>query len=142
MKRLHLWSIIQLIFISLVSAVSFYWMVLEPDVLMVKNPEAISVDKTSYNKGDTITYTLEYCKTKSAVVTIYRSLSDSYRINYEPVVTRTPAGCATIKIADMVIPTFIEGDGHVYYIVAELEVQANPLKTQTLSWRSVSFTVN
>lgn len=140
MKNIHFLSILGLCLIGVSFGILGYW-ALEPDVITIKDQEAIRLDKTEYSKGDRITYTLEFCKRKQVPVVIYRSIVDSYRITYQEVVSNLTVGCRTIKAADLVIPEFIVGGGHTYFIDAENEVRVNPLKTQRVHWRSVDFRV-
>jgi hypothetical protein len=116
-----------------------YWAFFPREVLIIKEPNAVRLDKNIYHKGDRITYTLDYCKKVNIPGTILRSLVDGIRINYVAYYNNLGVGCGVISNADLVIPDFVTAG--TYHIEATAEYQVNPIRKVLHNWRSVDFQV-
>jgi hypothetical protein len=136
---LYLVAIVSIFVIFTISGIFSYWWFFSGTPLVTLNPMAIKVDKAVYSPGDTITYYVEYCKTRSMPMVINRSLIDGFVINYVPVKSDPPIGCHTTLSASLVIPPYA-GAG-TYHIEANINAKINPLKDFTEHWRSVDFII-
>jgi len=141
MKHLNLLSMFGLAVITIGFGIFGYWLFGPVDIIDIKNSDAVQVDQISYYPGERISYTLDYCKFEKKVATVYRSLVDTYRITYAVVEADLPVGCHTVVRNDLVIPSFIVGDGHRYHLEATTEYKINPIKTITYYWRTVDFLI-
>ena len=117
----------------------WYWLFWPVKVLDVKNPTAITVDKTVYKAGDRISYTISYCKNNAITGEVNRALVNSIRIPFTGIRSNLATGCKTITNRDLVIPAFV--DSGTYHIETTAEYKINPLRTQTEFWRSVDLQV-
>jgi hypothetical protein len=116
-----------------------YWEFWPNNILTIENSQKISVDKTSYSPGDRITYTLNYCKTKTISGNSLRALVDGFRMTYEPIKGNLPIGCHTININDLTIPTFIPGG--TYHLDMSIEYDINPLRSIIINYKTVDFLI-
>ena len=140
-KKIHIFSIIGLLFISYSLVVFYYWSFIQPDIIKFNNPDSIQVDKTSYFPGERITYTLDYCKTRNLIGIVNRSLQDTYRITYTTVNSNIEVGCHVVKVNDLTIPDFIKGDGKTYHLSIMGQYKINPLRTQVVNLKTVDFLI-
>jgi hypothetical protein len=104
-----------------------------------KNNQAIKVDKETYQAGDRLTYTIDYCKYGKYPATVSRALVDGIRINYTSYYNNLPAICSTVNNSDLIIPDFISSG--TYHIETTIEYQVTPLQKVIKNWRSVDFKV-
>ena len=124
---------------AIMMAMIAYWLFRPVTVLVVKNPQAVKVDKQVYQAGDRLIYSLDYCKHEAIPGTISRALVDGIRISYVAFYNNLPKGCGVTNNADLVIPEFV-GTG-TYHIEATATYRINPLKTVSTTWRSEDFQV-
>jgi len=99
----------------------------------------VTVDKEVYYPGDSIIYTLSYCKYKSIPGTVYRSLVNSTRTSYTEFTNNLPTGCHTTKVADLHIPEYT--DEGLYHLEGSVKYEVNPLRNEIDSWKSVDFII-
>jgi hypothetical protein len=137
---LYIVAIISIIIIFTVSGIFAYWWFFSEVPLVTLNTTTIKVDKPIYKPGDTLTYYVEYCKTRSMPMTINRSLVDGYVITFVPVQTDPPVGCHTTISASLKIPTYISTG--TYHIEAYITAKINPIKDFYEHWRSIDFIVS
>ena len=132
-------STITLISTTFLVGLVVYWLFVPDNVVTVNNPQALVVDKIVYKAGDRITYTLCYCKTRRIVGKVDRALVDGFRTIYEPIYSDLPTGCHTVKINELVIPSFTPTG--TYHLDMTAEYKVNILKTYMINFRSVDFKV-
>lgn len=139
MKHLNIISIFLSVSIILMAVVSYYWLFFEPVIVTVDNPTNIVVDKTEYKRGERITYSFDYCKTKPLTGIVNRAIVDGLRITYAEIKSDLAVGCNTVNINDLVVPDFIKNGE--YYITITAEYQTNPFRRDIILLRTVNFKV-
>lgn len=135
MKKLHLFSYISLFFGYIAVGVIAFWLFWPYKVFELKSP--ITVDKKNYNAGDTLTYTVDYCKYKSLPATLYRSYVDGVIYNIASIVANNPTGCHVTHPTTLV-PNLPSG---VYFIRLVFVYQVNPLRTITKTIETEPFNI-
>jgi len=138
-EKINHYSIVLLFITAFLLAITAYWLLYPEKVITINNSENVQVDKKVYHAGDRISYVLDYCKYKPYSAAIYRTLVNSFRINYTEMHSSLPVGCRVLNVNDLVIPDFV-GDG-IYHLEVAIEYRVNPLRTEKTSWRSVAFEV-
>jgi len=107
--------------------------------MVIQNPTAIQVNKSTYRAWDRITYTIDYCKYVKVKARAYRALVNGTITSYTPIEWSFDIWCRVSKKSDLIIPEFTESD--TYHIETTLEYRVNPIRTETVYWRSVDFKV-
>lgn len=139
---IHQLTIIGTLLIAVFIGISIYWLVIEPDVMIVKNADALPVNKEVYSPGEKLEYTITYCKRKVVTTTLSRSLVDTYQITYPSIRAELPVGCNSITRRDLVVPSFITGgENHKFHLEGISIVKINPLREQYVTWRTVDFII-
>lgn len=128
-------GILSVILLGLVT----YWLFWPDNVMVIKNPQAVQVDKQVYQAGDRLTYTVSYCKSRVAIGTITRALVDGYRTNFDVKTNSLTPGCHTVSLNDLEIPKFVPTG--TYHLEATASYVLNPLRNQNVRWQSVDFQV-
>jgi len=136
---LFILSFITLILTLFLAGIVTYWIFIPDTIIKMDNATAVPVDKTVYNAGDRITYTISYCKKRKLVGKVSRALVDGYRISFGMKESDLPAGCHTTKVNELRIPLFTQTG--IYHIETTIIYQNNPIKTSSFYWRSVDFKV-
>jgi hypothetical protein len=116
-----------------------FWSFYPYKIMEIKNPQSLVVDKEIYQAGDRIAYVLDYCKYKRIQGTVSRSLVDGILVNYSPLISDLETGCFKLKRNDLVIPEFTPTG--IYHISSSVEYKINPLRTITITYRTVDFQV-
>jgi hypothetical protein len=116
---------------------STYWLFFPEKVITFTQP--VTTDKLIYHRGETISYFITYCKTRTMVGTIYRSLVNETITTFTPVTNNLPAGCRTTKKSDLSIPD--NADLGTYHLESTIEYKVNPLRDFATSWRSNDFLI-
>ena len=114
-----------------------YWLIFPLRVM--EFTKQTLVDKTTYNAGDRIEYTITYFKYGDWVGTIYRSIVDGTIVAFSPVTNNLPKGCRSTVKGDMVIPDYLSTG--VYHLEATASYKVNPIRTVNISWKSQEFSV-
>ena len=116
-----------------------YWVFWPDEPLVIKNPQAIKTDKREYARGETVKYTIEYCKTRSLDNNVSRYIVNGTRIAYETLKSNFPVGCHTYEVYDLAVPTFVSPG--IHHIEFTYEFKVNPLRKRTLVIRTEQFMV-
>lgn len=116
-----------------------YCLIFPTKVITFGNADSIKVDKTSYKVGDTIVYTLNYCKYVDVPGELNRSLVNHIVIAFSDVNSSLPLGCHSILKNDLVIPGGIESG--TYHLETTATYQVNSFRTMSAHWKSVDFKV-
>lgn len=112
-----------------------------PTVITVKQP--MQIDKEVYKIGDTLIYTIDFCKYRNyEVVDLKRFLEDGYLFalpNDLQDIYNTPLGChkAQIKVP-LVVPASIETN-HEYSVKVVIQRRVNYFRTETETYETVKF---
>lgn len=141
MRHLNKLSVIGVAFIFAVTALFIYWLFIDDIDITVNNADAVQLDKTAYNVGDRITYTIDYCKREKAVATVTRYLVNDYKITFTEIKSDMPLGCDKFIRNDLVIPEFLVPDGGKYHLEATVTYYVNPIKNKVIHWKTVDFII-
>ena len=132
-------SIITFTLTAVLLGIVAWWEFVPDNVVTVINSNSVPVDKTIYNAGDRITYTISYCKTRQLSGKVMRALVDGYRTLYETEYSDLPIGCHTTKVNELVIPSFTPTG--TYHLDVNIDYQINPLRVYTVHFQTQSFQV-
>jgi hypothetical protein len=138
-ELLYTVAIASIAIIVIISAIFIYWAFWPDTPIVTSNKDSVRLEKLVYHSGDTITYYIDYCKTRSMPMTVNRSLVDGFVVSYAPVETDPPVGCHTTISSSMKIPEYIPAG--IYHIEANISARINPLRTFSEHWRSVDFKI-
>lgn len=135
LKHIYLYFCLTVIMAS--SAIYAYWALFP--ITVIKFTAPITVNKKTYHPGEQIIYTISYCKYKNLPGTVYRSLVNSTRTSFTEMTNSLPVGCHTTKISDLKIPDY--NDDGLYHLEATTVYKINPIREETVSWKSVEFII-
>ena len=111
-----------------------------PDnLIIIKNSQSLPVSQLTYNTGDRIVYTLDYCKTRNITGSVSRALVDDYRLTFEDVNSNLETGCHVVKINEIVIPEFTQPG--TYHLEITGTYQINVLRKLVVELRTVNFNI-
>lgn len=135
MKLLNYLSYVTLSIAFVFLAVLAYWYFYPYKTIDVKTP--ITVDKSVYNAGDTLTYTVNYCKYINLPATVHRNYVDGVIYNLSTIVTNNPPGCH-ITHPITTVPNLPSGK---YFIRILFSYEVNPIRTITITVETEPFEV-
>lgn len=115
------------------------WVFYPYSTIEIVNANAIKVDKPVYHTGDTIIYTMSYCKENPQVMNVMRALVNGTRVTYASILSDPPIGCHTNTFTSLAIPSLIEPG--IYHMETTLEFKVNPIRTIYKYWKTQEFTI-
>lgn len=88
--------------------------------------------------GETMQYTVHYCKYINKEAIVYRTIVDNFIVDLAAEQTNLPMGC-NVKIISIDIPEFIPAG--IYYINSRVVFEVNSLRDITIEYKSGTFQV-
>lgn len=129
-----------LIILAIVGTSEFvylYWIDDNPPVTFANMP--FPLDTATYEAGDTIIMTVDYCRYTNAPTVAYRSFhNDVTWFLPISVSSGAPEGCDVINVP-ISLPKYLPLGK--YYLFGRSEYKVNFLMTRRVEWRSVEFEV-
>lgn len=116
---------------------SFYWFLWPYKTIEFKNIP-FPVAQTTVKAGETLEYTVDYCKYLPMSATVTRAFVDEVLFSTPPTTTNRPIGCRTDHIM-IEIPKGLVSDQ--YTLQLKYEYKVNPLRTMIITAQSEPFTV-
>lgn len=92
-----------------------------------------------FHKGEPISYTFSYCKTRQVQGDLFRTLINGTVTTFTTIPTNLPLGCGTITKKDLIIP--MSQDVDTYHLETVVVFKVNPLRDYSVSWKSKNFKI-
>jgi len=119
-------------------SVIFYWSFYSYKPIVFNNAP-FPVDKQTVKAGDTITYTVGYCKYMNITPIVTRYFADGiiYMLSSNPASIKS-IGCGTTKVQIVIPPTLMPD---TYYIGIEYAYKVNPIRNISVGAKTIPFKV-
>lgn len=112
-----------------------FWFVYPFKTIELKTP--LKTDKQTYNAGDILYYTLDYCKYTKAPVHISRAYVDSVIYSTPDIEAQNPTGCRKSLIS-IPVPNLPTG---MYYLRVSYSYEVNPIRKITSTFNTNLFQI-
>jgi hypothetical protein len=116
-----------------------FWPVPTLELTGVSKSGVIPIINTVVHPGDTLRYTLSYCKYTDKQSTVHRSFVDGQVIILTDTVGKFPKGCRTATVATGVVPETINPGR--YYMDVTVEYNINPFRQEFVHYKTSYFEV-
>lgn len=113
-----------------------YWL-LHPFKTITINTNILPTDKMEYTAGETLIYTLDYCKYIKNPVSISRAFIDGVVYSMPDITASNPCGCNVMKIS-VQVPNLPSG---VYKMKVSYTYHINPLRDITTTVYTNAFKI-
>lgn len=131
-----------LILFGIILGVINFWLFWPYQTLQIigySDETPIAVSNPVLHPGDAIKYELNYCKYTDIPSTVRRTMIDGQVITLVATQGRLPSGCHKTEVSTGIVPDTIN-PGH-YYLDVLIDYQVNPIRTETIHYRTQYFQV-
>ena len=135
-KFFKIYSCLVLLTAFVVMFVIGFWLMYPYNPLVIKS-NYLPTDKVSYRAGESLSYTLDYCKNVDKTVLVSRAFIDGVVYSLPDITANNTVGCNKVRIW-MIVPNLPDG---TYKIKISYTYQLNPLREITITTYTNEFQV-
>jgi hypothetical protein len=118
---------------------SLFWPVKTLVINNYSTPGLVATTALTFQRGDPISYKLDYCKYTTIPAVVTRTLIDGQIITLSNSNGYLPTGCHTTIVETSIIPDSIAPG--TYYLDMVLRYSINPFRTEVVHYRTNEFEV-